>query len=99
MLAIVPRYHVFGSEELSSRAPGIVSRTGAASLALSAAECARRGLRDGGTARIVVDGAEPLELTVVVRQMPEGIASVQVGRPDVPVIPVPGRAIVTGAGQ
>jgi NADH-quinone oxidoreductase subunit G len=99
MLTIVPRYHVFGSEELSSRAPGIMSRTGAASLALSAAECAKHGLHDGGTARLVVDGAEPLVLAVVVRQMPEGVASVQVGRPDMPVLPVPGRATVTGAGQ
>jgi len=98
-LILVPRYHVFGSEELSSLAPGIASRTGAASLALSQSECEKRGLHAGGTARVTVDGAEPLELAVVVTHMPEGIASVALGMPGMPVLPVPGRAIVTGAGK
>jgi NADH-quinone oxidoreductase subunit G len=98
-LVLVPRYHVFGSEELSALAPGIASRTSAATLALSRVECEKRGLHEGDTVRVTLDGAEPLELAVIVRQMPEGIGSVQVGRPGTPVLPVPGRATVTGAGR
>jgi NADH-quinone oxidoreductase subunit G len=97
-LIIVPRYHVFGSEELSAMAPGIASRIGPPSLALSPLECEKRGLRAGGMARLIVDGAEPMELTVVVTRIPDGIASVPMGVPGMPVLPVAGRAAVTGAG-
>jgi NADH-quinone oxidoreductase subunit G len=98
-LILVPRYQIFGSEELSALAPGIASRMGAASLALSRSECEKRGLHEGDKARVTVDAAEPLELAIVVRQMPDGVASIQVGMPGMPVLPVPGRAVITGAGK
>ena len=96
-LLLVPRYSVFGSEELSSLAPGIASRTAPASVALSRAECEKRGLREGDRARVMVDGAEHVELAVLIREMPEGTASVQLGVPGMPVFPLPGWASVTAA--
>jgi NADH-quinone oxidoreductase subunit G len=98
-LLLVPRWHVFGSEELSALAPGIASRTAPASVALSRAECEKRGLKEGDTARLSVDGAETAELAVLIREMPEGIASIQPGVTGVPVVPLPGWATVTGAGR
>jgi NADH-quinone oxidoreductase subunit G len=96
-LLLVARYHVFGSEELSSLAPGIASRTAAASVSMSRAECEKRGLRDGAMVRISLDGADPAELPVLVRDMPDGIASVPAGAPGMPVLPLAGWATITAA--
>jgi len=96
-IQLVPRHEVFGSEELSALAPGIASRIAPASVALSAAECRRRGLEEGGMARVSVDGGEPVDLRVVVREMPDGVASVAPGTPGLPVMAVPGPATITEA--
>jgi NADH-quinone oxidoreductase subunit G len=95
MLMLVPRYHVFGSEELSSLAPGIASRTSPSSISLSRAECEKRGLREGDRARVTVDGAEATEMAVLIREMPEGTASIAPGVPGTPVLPLPAWAGVT----
>jgi NADH-quinone oxidoreductase subunit G len=96
-LLVVHRYHVFGSEELSSLAPGIASRAAPASVSLSRAECEKRGLRDGGMVRLSVEGSEPADLAVLVREMPDGIASVAAGVPGMPVLPLPGWATITAS--
>jgi NADH-quinone oxidoreductase subunit G len=96
-LLLVPRYHVFGSEELSSLAPGIASRTAPASVALSRAEGEKRGLKEGDTVHVTVDGAEPAELVVLIREMPGGTASVQLGAPGTPALPLPAWAPVTAS--
>jgi len=98
-LQVVPRWHVFGSEELSALAPGIASRAAPASVALSRAECEKRGLRDGGRARLSLEGALPVDLLVVVKEMPEGIASVAPGSPGMPALPLPGWAAVTAQSE
>jgi NADH-quinone oxidoreductase subunit G len=95
-LLLVHRHNVFGSEELSALAPGIASRIAPASVALSAAECQRRGLREGDRVRIAVDGADAAEVTVLIRRMPDGTASVPRGIAGVPVLPLPAWAAVTG---
>jgi len=38
-----------------------------------------------------------VELAVLIREMPEGTASVQLGVPGMPVFPLPGWASVTAA--
>jgi NADH-quinone oxidoreductase subunit G len=93
-LQIVARHHVFGSDELSALAPGVASRVPPASLALSRAECERLGLKEGGRARVVLDGVGPVELLVVVKDMPPGIASVAPGTPGTPVAALPAWASV-----
>ncbi len=96
-LLLVPRYHVFGSEELSSLAPGIALRTAPASVALSPTECERRGLKEGDRVRVTVEGADAIELSVLIHEMPEGTASVPLGVPGMPVSALPGRANVAAA--
>jgi NADH-quinone oxidoreductase subunit G len=98
-LLLVPRYHVFGSEELSAMAPGIASRTAPAFVALSRAECEKRGLLEGDRARVTLDGAGSAEVAVLIREMPDGTASIQLGLPGMPVLPLPGWATVTGVGR
>ena len=73
-------------------------------MALSRAEGEKRGLKDGDTVRVTVDGAEAAELVVLIREMTEGTASVQLGVPGTPVLPLPAWATVTasvvaGAGR
>jgi NADH-quinone oxidoreductase subunit G len=96
-LLLLPRWQVFGSEELSSLAPGIASRIAPASVALSRTEGEKRGLKEGDMARLSVDGAETAELAVLIREMPDGVATVQPGVTGVPIIPLPGWATVTAA--
>jgi NADH-quinone oxidoreductase subunit G len=96
-LLLVPRHHVFGSEELSSLSPGIALRMAPASVALSRTECEKRGLKQGDRVQVTVEGADSVELPVLVREMPEGTASVPIGVPGMPVLSLPGRASVTAA--
>jgi NADH-quinone oxidoreductase subunit G len=91
-LALLPRYHVFGSEELSSLSPAIAARTAPASVVLSRTECEKRGLKEGDKARIEVDGAEVAVLAVLVREIPEGIATVALGLPGMPMVSLPCQA-------
>ncbi|MGO9308280.1 MAG: NADH-quinone oxidoreductase subunit NuoG [Spirochaetia bacterium] len=95
-LLLVPRHHVFGSEELSSLSPGIALRTAPAAVAMSRTECEKRGLQQGDRARLTVDGVD-VEMAVAVSDMPDGVASVPPGVPGMPVLSLPGRATVSAA--
>ena len=98
-LQLVPRWNVFGSEELSSLAPGVASRVAPASLALSRAECEKHGLREGGRARIALDGGEPVDLLVVVKDLPAGVASVTAGLAGAPALGLPAYAAVSAVAE
>jgi NADH-quinone oxidoreductase subunit G len=98
-LQLVPRWHVFGSEELSSVAPGVASRTAPASVAISQADCEKQGLRDGGRVQLLLDGGEPVELLVVVKEMPAGVASVAAGVPGMPALALPGWAALKAVNE
>jgi NADH-quinone oxidoreductase subunit G len=95
-LLLVSRHLVFGSEELSSMAPGVAARVGPASLVLSRAECERRGLKEGSRARVSVDGGETVELLVVVKEIAAGVAALAPGAPGTPVVALPAWASVSG---
>ncbi|HET6449999.1 MAG TPA: NADH-quinone oxidoreductase subunit NuoG [Spirochaetia bacterium] len=96
-VTLVTRHAVFGSEELSSLAPGVASRIAPATIALSEAECRRRGLKEGGRARVSVAGSEPVELLVEIRRMPDGVASVAAGAPGLPALALPAPATIAEA--
>jgi NADH-quinone oxidoreductase subunit G len=103
---LVSRHSVFGSEEMSARAPGIVQRSQKASLVLSASEAARVGLSAGQVALVTLESGATLELPVLVGNIPSGVASVLSGLPDLPALTLPARVRVqprvafgTGAGR
>jgi NADH-quinone oxidoreductase subunit G len=84
-LRVLPLYHLFGSEELSSRAAVVQERIPAAYVALSAADAARLGLADGGKATVKI-GDALLELAVrVSATLPAGTAGLPVGVTAAPV--------------
>ena len=103
-LLLVAGHAVFGSEEMSARAPGIVQRTRPATLLLSASSAARLGLADGQRARVALESGASLELAVRVGNIPDGVASLVAGLPGLPAVELPARVAVrpaagTGAGQ
>ena len=93
---LVPVYQLFGSEELSSVAPGIAAATSAPYLALQTVPEAW-----GRTTRVVVTVAgQTLELPLRSdKSLPDGIAILPVGLPGMPYLPLPAIATVVPAGE
>jgi NADH-quinone oxidoreductase subunit G len=98
-LLLVSRQAVFGSEELSVRAPGVAQRSPLASLVLSSAAAAKLGLSAGQAVRITLESGVTLELPVQVSNLPAGVASVVSGLPGLPALSLPAWVRVTGAGR
>jgi NADH-quinone oxidoreductase subunit G len=96
-LLLVPRCHVFGSEELSVLSPGIRERTPAPSVAVGREDAARMGLREGGRARLALENGVTLEMAVTFAELPAGVAAVPVGLPGVPPLELPCLARAGGA--
>jgi NADH-quinone oxidoreductase subunit G len=93
---LVPRYHVFGSEELSSLAPGVAARSTGPCIALSAADAKTRGLANGQKTRALLENGAGAELTVQIGEMPPGIASITAGTEESAGFRLPSWARVTG---
>ncbi|HET7839449.1 MAG TPA: molybdopterin-dependent oxidoreductase, partial [Rectinemataceae bacterium] len=86
-LLALPRFHAFGSDELSSLAPAVRQRIEEAHVAVSAKDAERLGLAPGARVRLgFVDGGETQVLRLVVRDMGEGLASLPVGFEGVPAL-------------
>ncbi len=96
---LVAHHHVFGSDELSVLSRGVASRTPAPYLAMNAEDAKKLGLTEGQKAQVVVQagqGRASATLTVAVRDLPAGVASVPSGVPGMPLRELPARARVTG---
>lgn len=79
-----PLFHLFGSEETSSRAAPIQERMPQPYVALAEAEATRLGLADGCLVRIELDG-QPLQLALRVSDtLPLGVAALPAGLPGIP---------------
>ncbi|MGD0725780.1 MAG: NADH-quinone oxidoreductase subunit NuoG [Spirochaetia bacterium] len=98
LLLLVPRYHVFGSEELSILSPGVAERSPNAYIALSRSEAESRGLADGQTARVTTEEGAMMDLTVVIRQLPAGVAAAPWGRSGLTGTQLPARVRIAGGG-
>ncbi len=93
---VLPVRHVFGSEELSSRSPGVAQRTPDPYVALAAADAERLSLEAGSEALVSV-GSEELRLPVAVHpELPEGVMRLPVGLPDMPFVDLPAQGVVKG---
>jgi NADH-quinone oxidoreductase subunit G len=91
-LLLLPQFHVFGSEELSARAPPVAELIQAASLCVSAAEAERFGLRQNMPATLAI-GADTMRLNVnIIPGLSTGIATVSAGWPQTAWLCGPMRA-------
>ncbi len=88
MWRLAPLHHIFGSEELSIRSPGVAERAPEPYLALCPEDAAAMGA-DGEGARVTADlGGVPRTLPVrIVPGLPRGTVGVPVGLPGMPWLP------------
>ncbi len=73
---VVPAYHIFGSEELSSLGPSVAHRSPVVTVGLNPADAERRGLGEGDKAVLDIEG---LAYSLTVRLMPDlapGLAAI-----------------------
>ncbi|HET7212068.1 MAG TPA: NADH-quinone oxidoreductase subunit NuoG [Terriglobia bacterium] len=82
---LVPLYHVFGSEELSSQAPAVAQLAPKPYLAISAADAERLQLQEGSQVEVKLDGTTQKLPVVVQAGLPKGIAGIPAG-----LVPVEG---------
>ncbi|MDF2446851.1 MAG: nuoG [Moraxellaceae bacterium] len=94
-LRIAPLYHIFGSDEMSSRAKPVQQRIPELYVALSTTDATRLGLADGKKASVKV-GDGLMELVVRVSStLPAGLVGLPVGFAELPV--VTGKTAFVGA--
>ena len=98
-LLLLPRQHVFGSEELSAMAPGVAARAPRPYLALSKAEAEKRGLKEGAPARVTPASGAALELAVLFADVPPGVGIVPEGVDGVRALRLPGLARIESGGR
>jgi len=78
---LVPLYHVFGSEELSSQSPAIAQLAPKPYVALNAADAERLQLQDGAEVELSLAGNAHKLPVVVQPDLPDGIAGIPAGLP------------------
>jgi NADH-quinone oxidoreductase subunit G len=98
LLLLVPQHHVFGSEELSVLSPGVAERSPKACIALSPAEAERRSLGEGQTVHVTTESGVGLDLTVVIRPLPEGVGAAPYGVPGLTGLQLPARVRIERGG-
>ena len=94
---ILPAWHIFGSEELSVRAPAVAQRIPEPYLAVAAADAAQQHWTEGDLVDMTfIDDARAarmLTLPLFVRNdLPAGIALLPAGLPSLPFVPLPAWA-------
>jgi len=81
---LVPRHHIFGSEETSALAPAIRERSPAPYLALNPEDAAEAKIREGETVQVELPG-ETIRLPVrLLPSLPAGLAGMPCGLPGIP---------------
>ncbi len=94
----VPAPPIYGSEELSSLAPGLAELAAAPTFGVSMEDAAELGVSDGDPLALTV-GGQRLELPVRVQpQLARRLVTVPVGVAGVPVLRLPGAADVKRGG-
>ena len=88
-------HHIFGSEELSVRAPGIADAATKAALALGAEDAAALSVTDGADVSLTVDGVTTRLPVRVVQGLPRGICGIPVGVAGAPVVTLPAWTRIT----
>lgn len=76
---LLPRYHVFGSEELSNYSKGIQQLSPQPYIALSKDDAVQLNVEEGSMVRAKTNGQEHLIPLKILEELPNGIAVVPVG--------------------
>ena len=84
-------HHLFGSDDLSMREPGIAARAPQPYVAANEAAAAALGLADGDPVTLWLPWLDFATTFRVLPSLPDGVAGVPVGLPRVPYIALPAR--------
>jgi NADH-quinone oxidoreductase subunit G len=76
---VVPRQHIFGSEELSAKAPAIMERSELPSLSLNADDAKILGMENGAEIEISFDSGRYRLPIIVTPELPSGVAAMSFG--------------------
>jgi NADH-quinone oxidoreductase subunit G len=98
-LTAVPKYFIFGSEELSVRAPGIAELAPMPSAGLHPEAARKLGVTNGDAVEVVVAGLAVKMPVSVDAGLAEDTVSLPVGLPQMPFLDLPGAASVARAGK
>ena len=85
---LVPLYHIFGSEELSSQSPAVAQLAPKPYVAVSAADAERLQVQEGAQVEVTLDGTSQKLPVVVQPELPKGIAGLPAG-----LVPVEGAGL------
>ncbi|HEY0944825.1 MAG TPA: NADH-quinone oxidoreductase subunit NuoG [Opitutaceae bacterium] len=95
-LIAVPRHHIFGSEELSALAPGIMERTPALYAELHPATAKTLSLSEGTLVHLELAGRTVVLPVRLDENLPPGLVTLPAGLPDLPWLELPATAHAKG---
>jgi NADH-quinone oxidoreductase subunit G len=96
---VVPRSHVFGSDELSALAPAVAERIPSPTIGLNAEDAAAVNIVAGETAQVSI-GEESLTANAEIRpSLPRGVAALDVGLPGTQAYQLPAWATICRVGS
>ena len=89
---VVPSQHIFGSEELSARAPAIAELCKPPCLSLNPDDARTLGVQVGTTIEVTFESGQVRLPIILAPELPSGIAAISAGRPETAGFPLPGWA-------
>ncbi len=95
----VPVYHIYGSEELSSLAPGVAALIPGPYAAVNPDDIERLKIKKGDEINLVING-QSLDLPVKIKlELPKGIIGIPVGLPGMPHFVLPSWCKISGKNK
>jgi len=86
---VLPAWHIYGSDELSLRSPGVAARAPGSYIALNPADLARLGLSVGQEVALSIGAQSRVCSVVAAPCLPVGVARAPAGLPGLPALALP----------
>jgi NADH-quinone oxidoreductase subunit G len=96
---VVPRTHVFGSDELSALAPAVAERIPPPTIGLNTEDAAGIGVEAGETAEVRIGQQHWIGNAEIRPSLPRGVAALSVGLPGTPAYELPAWATIRRLGS
>ena len=95
---VVPRQHIFGSEELSVKAPAIAELCKPPCLSLNTDDAGSLGVQAGATIEIMLESGLLRLPVILAPELPSGVAAMSAGLSETAGFPLPGWARLRRVG-
>jgi NADH-quinone oxidoreductase subunit G len=97
-VALVPLYHIFGSERLSMQAPWIRELAPESYVALNRKEAEARSLKEGDRVEVRINGTRFSAPLRIIDSLPPGVAGIPAGHEGLGFVDIPGWADLAKGG-